>query len=157
MIHLSAWIGYIWDRNKIFFFGISAWKIMSRERDGGRTSGMERIARIPRLQSDLWETNASYKITLPIQIGKLMVAFVDSLFGPRDNGGLLNYYPEIVQNFRNANFRKFSPVQQIIFRSWRGMRWKIMDFIFLGYNWCRHMYTFARAYRVRAAKIDRLA
>lgn len=46
-------------------------------------SGMERIARIPRLQSDLWETNAGYKITLPIQIGKLMAAFVDSLFGPR--------------------------------------------------------------------------
>lgn len=71
---------------------------------------MERIARIPRFQSDLWETNAGYKITLPIQIGKLMVAFVDSLFGPRDNGELLNYYPEIVQNFGNADFRKFSSV-----------------------------------------------
>lgn len=44
------------------------------------------------LQSDLWETNADYKITLPIQIGKLMVAFVDSLFGPGDNSGSLNYY-----------------------------------------------------------------
>lgn len=75
----------------------------------GPTSGMERIARIPRLQSDLWETNAGYKITLPIQIAKLMVAFVDSLFGPRDNGGLLNYYPEMVQNFGSADFRKFSP------------------------------------------------
>lgn len=70
---------------------------MSRERNGGPVCGMERIARIPRLQSDLWETNASYKITLPIQIGKLMAAFVDSLFGPRDNGGacwviILKYY-----------------------------------------------------------------
>lgn len=83
---------------------------------------MERIARIPRLQSDLWETNAGYKITLPIQIGKLMVAFVDSLFGPRDNGGLLNYYPEIYSTkFRECRFsqiftrfdRQFSKRAQI--------------------------------------------
>lgn len=77
----------------------------------GPTSGMERIARIPRSQSDLWETNAGYKITLPIQIGKLMVAFVDSLFGPRATmAALLNYYPEMVQNFGERRFSQiFTP------------------------------------------------
>jgi hypothetical protein len=51
---------------------------------GGRWTKGERGG-IPRPRGDLWQTNGGNKITLPIQIGKLMAALVDSLFGPRDN------------------------------------------------------------------------
>lgn len=76
----------------------------------GPTSGMERIARIPRLQSDLWETNAGYKITLPIQIGKLMVAFVDSLFGPARQWRLAELLSWNGTKFRERRFSQiFTP------------------------------------------------
>lgn len=70
---------------------------MSRKRNGHQRAGWRGLCEFRGCKSDLWEANAGYKITLPIQIGKLMVAFVDSLFGTRDNGRLLSYYPEIVR------------------------------------------------------------
>lgn len=57
-------------------------------------------------QSNLWETNTGYKITLPIQIGKLMVVFAGSLFDRRATmAGLLSYRLEMAGNFKNVDFR----------------------------------------------------